>query len=74
LDIVWPSVQELEERICVSGQTETAKWLGISRTALLSNFKRLKAAELDAWLDGKLVGAGADLQSVKDSDSGSETE
>ena len=74
LDINWPSVDELEQRICVAGQTETARYLGISRTALLANFKRLKAAELDAWLDGKLVGAGADLQSVKDSDSGSETE
>jgi hypothetical protein len=57
LDIVWPSVQELEERICVSGQTETAKWLGISRTALLSNFKRMKAAELEQWLSKK-VGTG----------------
>jgi hypothetical protein len=47
----------LEERICVSGQTETAKWLGISRTALLSNFKRMKAAELEQWLSKK-VGTG----------------
>ena len=75
LQINWPSVDELEQRICVAGQTETARWLGISRTALLSNFKRLKAEELDRWLSTKVQGAGADLvseanslQSVKDSE------
>jgi len=63
LQINWPSVDELEQRICVAGQTETARWLGISRTALLSNFKRLKAEELDRWLSTKVQGAGADSES-----------
>ena len=70
--IVWPPVDVLEERICVGGQSETARWLGVTRNALVKHFKKAKAKELEAWLDTKIQKAGADLRSVKDSENGSE--
>ena len=53
LKIDWPTLEQLEERIAVTGLSETSRYLGVSRQAVAKRFRLLKAEQLERFLEEK---------------------